>query len=435
MTQRISEPTKAAGAGKIPASAKGRLRPRPRRFSLGDTFAALKYPNYRLWFVGQLVSLVGTWMQSTAQGFFIYELTKSPAYLGYVGAAAGIPAWVLTLYGGVIADRMPRRTLLILTQASMMILAFILAWLTFSSLVQPWHIIVLAFLLGIANAFDAPARQAFVLEMVERDDLVNAIALNGTMFNMATAVGPAVAGMTYAALGPAWCFTINGLSFVAVIIALLLMKLKPWKASQQSASAIQDILLGLKYVRSQSVILVIVIWIGVLSLFGLTFSTLFPAWAVNVLHGNEATNGWLQSARGVGALMGALGIAALGRIRFKGKILTYASFAFPILVLVYAGIRSLPLSLLLLIGIGGANMIYTNLCNALIQTNCEDGLRGRVMGVYSLSFFGLAPIGAFLAGQAAAWFGETVAIALGAGVMLAISVLAVWKVPWFRRLE
>src|SRR5271157_4058592 len=183
------------------------------------TFMALKYPNYRLWFRGQMVSLFGTWMQTTAQGFLVYELTHSPRYLGYVGFAAGAPTWLLTLYGGVVADRIPRRMLLIITQSCMMVLAFILAALWFLHVVQPWHIMVLAFLLGVANSFDAPARQAFVSELVPREDLTNAIALNATMFNTATAVGPAVAGATYALFGAGWCFTINGLSFIAVLTA------------------------------------------------------------------------------------------------------------------------------------------------------------------------------------------------------------------------
>jgi len=178
-----------------------------------DTFAALQYPNYRLWFIGQLVSLVGTWMQSTAQGFLIFDLTHSAAFLGYVSFAAGVPTWLLTLYGGLIADRVPRRKLLIMTQTTMMVLAAVLAFLSFTHRVQPWHIIVLAAFLGIANAFDAPARQSFVAEMVDRKDLTNAIALNATMFNLGVVVGPAVAGLVYAWLGPSWCFTINSISF------------------------------------------------------------------------------------------------------------------------------------------------------------------------------------------------------------------------------
>ena len=186
------------------------------------TFRALRHYNYRLFFFGQLISLIGTWMQTTAQGFLIYELTRSPAYLGYVGFAAGIPTWLFMAYGGVFADRASRRRVLIATQSAMMVLAFALAALTFLRLIAPWHIIVLAFLLGVANAFDAPARQTIVLELVDREDLTNAIALNATMFNLATAFGPTVGAITYALIGPGWCFAVNGLSFIAVIIGLVM---------------------------------------------------------------------------------------------------------------------------------------------------------------------------------------------------------------------
>lgn len=219
-----------------------------RKFNLylSQTFTSLRYPNFRLWFFGQLVSLVGTWMQSAAQGYLMYELTHSSAQLGYVGFVGGLPSWFFTLYAGVIADRISRRKLLIITQSSMMLLAFVLAFLTFSQLVQPWHILTLAFFLGIANAFDAPARQSFTIEMVDRQDLTNAIALNSTMFTSALVVGPAVGGLAYAALGPGWCFTVNGITFIAVISALFLMKLQPPPPRPVKANSWAELLEGLK---------------------------------------------------------------------------------------------------------------------------------------------------------------------------------------------
>ena len=291
--------------------------PRP-RLSAKDTFASLRHPNYRLWFFGQMVSLIGTWMQSTAQAFLMYELTRSPTYLGYIGFAAGVPTWLFMLYGGLIADRMPRRTLLVITQTSMMLLAFLIAGLTFSGLIQPWHIILIAFCLGIANAFDAPARQAFVLEMVSREDLPNAIALNSTMFNLGTSIGPAAGGMIYALVGPAWCFTINAISFLAVIAALLLMKLKQIPQQVWQSSALQEIKSGIHYVATQSIVRTIVINLGIVSLFGMGFVTLMPAWAVKILGGDATTNGLLQSARGIGAFIGALMTAALSRHMMRG---------------------------------------------------------------------------------------------------------------------
>jgi MFS family permease len=401
---------------------------------ISQTFSALRHPNYRLWFAGQLVSLVGTWMQSTAQGYLVFELTLNPAYLGYVGFAAGVPSWLLTLYGGVIADRMPRRTLLITTQVSMMILAFILAGLTFAGLVQAWHVVIFAFLLGTANAFDAPARQAFVPELVGREDMTNAIALNSTMFNSATAVGPAVAGVTYALFGPAWCFTINGITFLAVIAALALMRLKPFVPPKQRESAAKDIAEGLRYVRANSIIMVIIGGLGFGALFGFGFITLMPAWAVTVLGGDVTTNGLMQSARGVGAMLGALMIASLGAFNYRGKLLTFGSFVFPILLLVYSQVRVIPLSLLLLVGVGWGFMLFINLSNALIQTTVPDELRGRVMSIFTLSFFGLFPIGSLMAGQAAARIGEQPTVLISALIMLSFAVFVYLRFPQLRRM-
>ena len=403
--------------------------------SVRQTFAALQHRNYNLWFRGQLVSLMGTWMQQTAQGYLIYELTRSPVYLGYVGFAAGVPAWLFTLYGGVIADRISKRKLLLATQTTMMILAFALAALVFSGLVQPWHIVVLAFLLGIANAFDAPARLAIVSEMVSRDDLTNAIALNATMFNTASAIGPAVAGVTYALVGPAWCFTLNGLSFIAVIVALLMIQLPPRAAAPRRASAWADLKEGLRHIIRTPAIRTLIALVGVTSLFGVSSATLFPAWAVDVLGGDATTTGLLQSARGIGALIGALLIASLGRFNFKGKLLTLGSLTFPLLLIVFALIRWLPLSLLILVPSGMAIILIMNLANALVQTLAPDALRGRVMSVYSLTFFGLLPMGALWAGAVAEMAGEPAAVILGAAIMLGFAVVLWLFAPWLRRLE
>jgi MFS family permease len=400
-----------------------------------QTFAAFKHRNYRLWFIGQLVSLVGTWMQTTAQGFLVFQLTQSPAYLGYVGFAAGVPSWLFMLYGGVIADRLSKRKLLLMTQMAMMMLAFILAALTFLNWVQPWHIIILALGLGVANAFDAPARQAFVVEMVEREDLTNAIALNSSMFNLATVVGPAVAGLAYAFLGPAWCFAINGLSFIAVIAALLLMQLKPLVVRERSTGAMDDLKAGLHYAASNLAIRTLISAAAVTSLFGLAFMTLMPAWAVTVLGGDAATYGWLQAARGVGALAGALMIAALGYFKFRGKLLTLGSFVFPMMLLIFALVRWLPLSLLALAGAGWGFMILFNLANTLIQTLVPDELRGRVVSIYTLSFFGLMPLGALLAGWVAEFVGEPTTIVLSALISLGFAAWLWLRVPQLRALE
>ncbi len=405
------------------------------RFSLAVTFAALKYPNYRLWFFGQLASLVGTWMQTTAQGYLVFELTRSPAYLGYVGFAGGVPSWILMMYGGVITDRVQRRTLLVITQIAMMLLAFILAGLSFANVVQPWHIIVLAFGLGIANAFDAPARQAFVLEMVDRRDMTNAIALNSMMFNAATAVGPAIAGIAYALVGPAWCFTINGLSFIAVIAALLMMRLAPQPPRVSTHSAMYDLREGLSYVANHAMIRSLILIALFISLFALGYGTLLPAWAVKVLGGDATTAGLLQSARGVGSLLGAFMIAALGRFNAKGKLLTVGMFLFPAMLILFASVQSVAISVLVLVLVGFGSMIIFNMLNTLIQTLVSDSLRGRVMGIYALTFFGSGPIGSLLAGGVADAVGEPLTVILGAGITLVCSTLFLIRIPKLRALE
>jgi MFS family permease len=419
------------------------LEPRPdfltrllglrKRLSWKQAVTAFQYPNYRLWFWGQIVSFFGTWMESTAMGFLIFDLTKSPAYLGLVVFVSGVPTWLFMLYAGVIADRVPRRTLLMITQTVMMALAFTVAALTFLHWIQPWHILILAFLLGIANAFDAPARQSFVLEMVPVEDMTNAIALNAAMFNTAMVVGPMAGGLVYAFFGPAWCFAVNGLSFIAVIVALKRMELEPFVPKPRRTSAWADLKEGLTYVAGHALIRTIIGLIGAVSLFGISFVTLFPAWAVSVLHGDAKTNGYLQSARGLGALVAALLIASLGRFRFRGKLLTFGTFALPAAAALFALARWTPLSLLLIFGTGLAHVLIFNLSNALVQTYAPDALRGRIMGVYTMVFFGLMPLGALGIGLAAEHLGQPTAILTAAGVMLGAATALAIFMPHLRR--
>jgi MFS family permease len=338
------------------------------------------------------------------------------------------------LYGGVVADRVPRRTLMIVTQTAMMLLAFILAALTFLKLVQPWHILVMAFLLGVCQAFDAPARQAFVLEMVEREDLTNAIALNGAMFNSAVAVGPAASGIIYALAGPAWCFLLNGLSFIAVIGGLLLMRLKPFVAPPRSPSMMLDLREGLRYSLSHSGIRAIILVIGMMTLFGYSFWTLIPAWSVTVLGGDATTNGWMQAARGFGALACALVVASLGRFSYRGRLLTAGTLIFPLALLCLVAVRWLPAALAVVVVLGGAMMVINNTCNALIQTLVDDRLRGRVMGVYSLVFFGAMPLGGLLVGSTAERLGEPLTLRLCGLVTVTGAALIFLFIPRLRKL-
>ncbi len=405
------------------------------QISVRDTFVSLKYPNYRLWFFGQLISLVGTMTQSTAQGYLIYQLTQSPEFLGYVSFANGLPSWLFTLYAGAIADRISRRTLMIITQSSMLILAFVLAFLTFTNTVQAWHILVLSFLLGISNAFDAPARQAFVLEMVNREDMTNAIALNSTMFNLSLVLGPAFGGLIYAWVGPGWCFTINGISFFAVIIALVLMRLAPFVPLARKNDTFKDVREGMKYVMAHQEVRRLIGNLFVITVFGFGYVALIPAWAVAVLGGDATTNGFLVAARGAGALIGALLVAAMGRIKFRGRIWTIGSILLPILMVAFAYTHWLVPSLIALAAVGFATMMIVNVTNSMVQTRIADEMRGRVMGIYTFFFFGAFPLGSLLAGWAAEKIGEPTTVVISAAILLGFSLWILWRQPEVRAME
>lgn len=412
-----------------PAPAPSRLRG-----VLRDMFAALESRNYRLWFGGQIVSLTGTWMQITAQGYLVYDLTGSTAYLGYVSFASGVPSWALMLFGGVVADRLPRRTLLMATQGWQMLLALILAALVATDLVQAWHIVVMALGVGVATAFDAPARQSFVVDLVDRDDLTNAIALNSTMFNAAVIVGPAVGAAIYAALGPAWCFTLNAFSFLAVLGALALMRFGKRARLRMGRSSASELREGIGYAATHPVIRVLIGNLGLIGLLGFSLLSLVPAWAVAVLGGDVRTNGLLLSARGAGALLGALGIAALGRRNVRGRLWSLGSLGLPLALLLFGLSRSLPLSMLAMVAMGWSFMSQANTANALVQTRVPDELRGRVMSVYTLVFFGAMPIGALSVGLIAARVGEVATVLGCAGLLFVASLVIFWRFPRIRHL-
>ncbi len=388
-----------------------------KKFSIKNTFAALSYENYKLWFWGQMISLFGSWMQSTAFAFFIFELTKSPAYLGYVGFAGGIPAWFFSFYGGVAADRFSRIKILFATQISLMLMAFILAFFTFTGIIKSWHLLGFAFLHGIINAFDAPTRHAFVNELVDKKDLVNAIALNSTMFNTATAVGPALGGITYALFGPAWCFTINGISFSAVLYNLSRMKLKKVKRSKNNNSVFTEVADAIRYLKTNKVITGILLITAMLSVFGMGLVTLFPAWAVDILHGDSTTNGFLQSARGLGAVTFALIIATVNKYIDRTKYLIYSVFTLPILIFIFSFNRSFIISIVLLIFIGGMIITQYNLSNGLIQTMVEEKFRGRVLSFYTFTFFALYPLGSLWIGYVAEHYGITNAVLINSIIL------------------
>jgi MFS family permease len=401
-----------------------------------ETFASLRFPNFRLWFFGQTLSLMGTWMQSVAQGWLVYQLSGSTLALGAVSFIGTIPTLFLMLPGGAIVDRVPRRRLLLTTQTAMMLLAFIMAVLAGTGKLQIWHIAVLAATLGIVQSFDAPARQALAVEMVEdRRYLSNAIALNSTIFNLARIVGPAIGGALLAAVGAAWCFGLNGLSFVAVLIALFLMRLPATGVAVRTAPLLEQTLIGLRYVWDDIPIRTMMLLVAVASLFGSSYAVLLPAFAANVLKVGEIGLGALNVAVGAGALVGSLIVASLSQSRHKPLMLTAGSLLFPFALLGMAASRSFPLSLFCLAMIGVAFVTQNATINTLIQQVVPDELRGRVMAVYALTFFGTAPFAALQAGGLAQAFGPQIGVAVGAVVTLLFALGVLVFVPSVRRLK
>jgi len=400
----------------------------------GNPFAALRHRNFQLYFGGQLISNAGTWMQIIAQGWLVYQLTHSDLTLGIVGFAAALPTLIITPWGGVIVDRVPKRTILMLTQSGAMMLAFTLAALAFTKVVQVWHIYLLAAGLGIVNSFDAPARQAFVVEMVGRDDLPNAIALNSMMFNSARIIGPAMGGLLLAIIGTAWCFTINGLSFLAVLIGLGAMRLAPHVAKHHSESPWKQLTGGIKYVTSQNELAGLLLLSLFFSVFGISYSTILPAFVEQMLKQGAAAYGVVNAATGVGAVSGAFIIANQRGRQWRGKWLLAASLGFPIVLAVFSFTSFFPASLILAVGLGFGFMVEFTMINTLLQTRVDDRLRGRVMGLYTLTFFGFAPFGNLAVGALSQQIGLSYTMTLFAMIGLILSAYVLRKVPQLKNL-
>jgi MFS family permease len=395
------------------------------RPKLATTLRALRHRNFQLFFSGQLISLTGTWMQSVAQAWLVYSMTKSALLLGSVGFASQIPVFLVAPFGGITADRTNRQRLVIVTQICSMILAGILAWLTLSGRVQVWHIFVLAGLLGVVNAFDIPGRQAFLVDMVGKEDLMNAIALNSSMFNGARVIGPAVAGILVARIGEGWCFAANSISYVAVIIGLLLMRVQsPPRSSKHSP--IEDIIEGFRWVNQTKVIRALLLLIGLVSLVGMPYTVLMPVFADKILHGGARGLGILMGATGVGALFGALTLAAKTGVKGLGRWVTITCAGLGVSLFCFSFSTSFWLSALLLMPAGYSMMLQMACSNTLIQTMVPDHLRGRVMSLYSMMFMGMAPFGAFFGGALAHRFGAPITVAAG-------GIACVFGAIWFGR--
>src|SRR5256886_9757764 len=399
----------------------------------GFRFGALAHRNFRLFFLGQGVSLIGTWMQNVGQGWLVLELTNSPFYVGLVSALGSLGVLLLTIYAGVVVDRTNKHRLVVLTQTLSMLPAFALAALVWSRAVAVWHVAALAAFLGVVNAFDIPARQAFIVDLVGKQDLMNAIALNSSAFNAARVIGPAVAGLLIGALGVGACFFSNGVSYLAVIAGLLAMRLPPYVRGPKTGSAWAGLSEAVAFLRGDRRVSTLVVLMALFSIFGFPFFVIMPVFARDVLHRGAAGYGLLMTAVGIGALIGALAVALLDRRIRQGPPLLAAAGPFGLLRGAFALSRVYLVSVVLL-GLTGATMIVNNaLTNATIQTLVPDDLRGRVMGFYSFVFVGLAPLGSLQVGALAERIGPPVAVALGgAATALAVAVAA-WRGPELRR--
>ena len=393
---------------------------------------SLRHRNYRLFFGGQLISLIGTWMQNVAQSWLVYRLTGSEALLGLVGFAGLIPIFLLAPFGGAIADRADRRRVLIATQTASLLAALGLALLTLLGAVTVWHVVGTAVAFGIVNALDMPTRQAFVPSLVEEADLANAIALNSSMFNGARIVGPAMAGVVLSAVGEGWCFAANALSFLAVIVGLALMRVPAHVPDRHPLSTMKRIAEGFRYAWENAPIRALLFLLGIVSLTGMPYTVLMPVFADRILHGGARSLGLLMAASGCGALAGAFLLASRRGIRGLGLWIALAAAGFGASLVLFSLSRTLWLSIGFLVPAGFTMIVQMASSNTLVQSMVPDKLRGRVMSVYSMMFLGMAPFGSLLAGALAERFGAPTTVAAGGIVCMGAAALFGRRLPAIR---
>jgi MFS family permease len=390
---------------------------------------ALRHRNFRLFWTGQLVSLVGTWMQMVARGWLVLELTHSPFWLGMVGFANSVPVLLLSLWAGAIADNVSKRKLVIVTQAISMVMAFVLAALTWTSTVQVWHILAISLVLGTVFAFDAPTRQSFTVELVNgKEDLMNAVALNSAIFNGARVLGPAIGAVALAWQGPGMAFFLNGLSYLAVLYGLFRMDVKE-REKKTAAKSEKQILEGLRFVRHDKVIGPLMLIVSVVSVFAFPYVVLLPIFADTILRVGETGYGTLMAFSGIGSLIGAVGLAfQSGRSTVKrGRLVLIGSIGLPIFLAIFSLSPLYLLSLVTLIGVGWTMIAVNATINTVVQTNVPDELRGRVNGVFAFLFIGMAPLGNLQAGLIADHFGAPMALFVGAVTCLVVTTLVLVK--------
>jgi MFS family permease len=406
-----------------PASARSRI---------AIAVRALRHRNFQLFFTGQLISLIGIWMDTVAESWLVYRLTGSALLLGTVGFCSQIPVFLAAPIGGIVADRANRRRIIIVTQTASMIQAFLLAMLTLTHRIQVWQIMMLAAGLGVVNGFDIPARQAFLVDMVGKEDLMNAIALNSSMFNGARIIGPTIAGILVASIGEGWCFFANSVSYLAVIAGLLMMRIEHRADQGHPGSPLENIIEGFRFVRNTVPIRAILLLLGLVSLVGMPYAVLMPVFADQILDGGARGLGILMSATGVGALLGAASLAARVGVKGLGKLIAICAGGFGASLILFSFSKIFWLSTLFLMPVGFSMMVQMASSNTLIQAMVPDQLRGRVMAVYSMMFMGMAPFGSFCAGAVAHHLGAQWTVALGGMTCIVGAVVFRLHLPGLR---
>ena len=362
---------------------------------------ALRHRNFRLFLAGQGLSLIGTWVQSVAQSWLVYRLSDSPVMLGLVAFAGQVPYLLLAPIAGVVADRVNRHKLILLMQTLSLLQAAFLAALTLTGRVEVWHVFYLALTLGLIGVFEMTARQSFLVEMVGKEDLMNAIALNSSIYNSGRILGPAVAGVLVAVIGEGWCFAVNSASFLAVIVSLLLMRLPSSRPGEEQVSPLEHFREGWNYVRGHPPSRALLLLLGLTSVLNYPFLVLMPVFADRILHGGPQALGLLMSATGFGAILGSIYMATRTGLRGLSRTLTVATVTYSVALVLFALSRTLHLSMLLLLPVGFGMMVAVAATNTALQTIVPDALRGRMLGFYGMMFVGMTPIGSLLAG----WFG------------------------------
>lgn len=396
---------------------------------------ALHYRNYRLFFGGQGISLIGTWMQQITMSWLVYRLTGSPFLLGLIGFSGQIPTFVLAPFAGVFADRFDRRRTLVLTQALSMLQALILAVLTFTGFVAVWHLVALSLFIGLVNALDIPVRQSFVIDLVEnKKDLGNAIALNSVMFNGARLLGPSIAGVLIGLFGEAVCFLLNGISYFAIVIALLAMNVRPRVIESSGQPFLHGLAEGARYTFGFPPIRDIILFLGLVSFMGTSYLVLMPVFARDILHGGAYALGFLMGATGIGALVGAVFLASRRSVRGLGRFLVIAPMILGVSLVVFSFSRYMALSLVMMLGAGFGMIVHMASSNTVLQTIVEEDKRGRMMSFYAMAFMGMATFGSLLAGSLAQSLGAPATLTICGLICCAGALVFLTRLPRIRKL-